>query len=268
MAKLNLTAALRAEYKRMFDTVTINAGKQAAVEGLVASLVANKDRYKAVGDPLGMPWHVVAVIHNMESSQNFTRHLHNGDPLTKRTTHVPAGRPATGTPPFTWEESAADALTLHGFPDWHDWTVAGTLYQLECYNGTGYRLYHPSVKTPYLWSFSNWYTQGKYIQDGTWSATAKSDQCGAAVLLRRMAEKQWIGFTDEPLPDPDRPPLMVNYAASKPSDPAVLAAAETLQAWLNTHAGIFVKVDGWPGKGTSDALKAVTGHHLPGDPRG
>jgi lysozyme family protein len=268
MAKLNLTDALRVEYKQMFDTETINTGKQPAVEGLIASLVANQARYHAVGDPLGMPWHVVAVIHNMESSQNFNKHLHNGDPLTARTTHVPVGRPTSGNPPFTWEQSATDALTLHGFPNWHDWTVAGTLYQLECYNGTGYRLYHPSVKTPYLWSFSNWYTAGKYIQDGTWSSTATSSQCGAAVLLRRMAEKQLIGFTDEPLPVADTPPLVVPYAAAKPSDPAVIAAAETFQTWLNTHAGIFVKVDGWAGQNSSNAFKAVTGHYLPGDPRG
>lgn len=268
MGKLTLTDALRAEYKKMFDGCTINAGRQGTVEALVTTLVANRARYKTAGDQLGMPWHVVAVIHNMESSQNFKKHLHNGDPLTARTTHVPKGYPKTGSPPFTWEASAADALTLHGFQNWHDWTVAGTLYQLECYNGTGYRLYHPGVKSPYLWSFSNWYVAGKYIADGTWSSTAKSDQCGAAVLLRRMAEKQLISFTDESLPAPAAPPLVVSYSASKPTDATVIAQAGTLQTWLNTHAGIFLKVDGWAGKGTSDAFKAVTGHYLPGDPRG
>ncbi len=97
----------------------------------------------------------------MEASQNFTRHLHNGDPLTARTRQVPAGRPRTGNPPFTWEASATDALTLDGFNSWTDWTVAGALFKLERFNGSGYRLYHPQVKSPYLWSFSNHYTEGQ-----------------------------------------------------------------------------------------------------------
>jgi len=267
MGRLDLTDALRAEYRTMFDTSSITASRQTAVEGLVASLIANKARYEAVAQPLGMPWHVVAVIHNMESSQSFSKHLHNGDPLTARTVHVPAGRPRTGSPPFTWEESATDALTMHGFASWHDWTVAGTLYQIECYNGTGYRLYHPDVKTPYLWSFCNWYTAGKYVADGTWSQTATSSQCGAAVLLRRMAEKQLIGFTDEPLPDPANGPLVVKYMTAKPSDPKLIADGTALQTWLNTHTGIHLKIDGWAGKGTSDAYKTVSGNYLPGDPR-
>ena len=268
MAKLKLTDALRSEYRALFDSCTINGNRQAAVETLVGKLAANRPRYDAVGKPLGIPWHFIAVIHNMESSQSFKGHLHNGDPLSARTKQVPAGRPKTGTPPFTWEQSAADALTMHGLPAWKDWTVAGTLYQLELYNGTGYRLFHPHVKTPYLWSFSNHYQRGKYVADGTWSETATSAQCGAAVLLRRMVEKQLIEFADQPLPQPGGPPLVVPFAAKKPTDPKVIANATALQKWLSTHLGIFLKPDGWAGKATSDAYKLVTGHHLPGDPRG
>jgi lysozyme family protein len=99
---------------------------------------------------------------------------------------VPAGRPVKGTPPFTWEESAADALTLRKIDQWKDWTIEGVLYQIEGYNGWGYRLHHPTVLTPYLWSFSNHYIKGKYIADGTWSDNAVSNQCGAGVLLKGM----------------------------------------------------------------------------------
>ena len=122
----------------------------------------------------------------MESSMNFKRHLHNGDPLSGRTIRVPAGRPLAGTPPFTWDESASDALILRKINQWKDWTIEGTLYQIEGYNGWGYRLHHPSVLSPYLWSFSNHYIKGKYIADGTWSDTAISNQCGAAVLLKYL----------------------------------------------------------------------------------
>ena len=62
------------------------------------------------------------------------------------------------------------------------------LFRLEAYNGSGYRDKHPDVKTPYLWSFSNHYTRGKYVADGTFSGTAVSRQCGAAVLLKRLTQ--------------------------------------------------------------------------------
>jgi hypothetical protein len=110
--------------------------------------------------------------------------------LKARTVHVPAGRPKTGKPPFTWEQSAIDALRGRGLGAWKDWSVPGTLYQLEAYNGFGYRDHHPTVPSPYLWSFSNHYTRGKYVADGRFSPTAVSQQVGAALLLKRLAGSQ------------------------------------------------------------------------------
>src|SRR6185503_10373839 len=111
----------------------------ADVDALVAQIAANRKRYAAAGAPVGTPWYVVGVIHALESSLNFSAHLHNGDPLTARTVQVPAGRPPTGIPPFQWEESAIDALTLEAFPSVKLWTVERIAYQLEAYNGWGYR---------------------------------------------------------------------------------------------------------------------------------
>jgi lysozyme family protein len=44
------------------------------------------------------------------------------------------------------------------------------------------------VPTPYLWSFSNHYERGKFVADGKFSSTARSQQCGAAVMLKLLAE--------------------------------------------------------------------------------
>ena len=55
-------------------------------------------------------------------------------------------------------------------------------------NGFGYRRFHSGVLSPYLWSYSNHYTSGKYVADGTFDPDAVSKQCGSAVILRRMAE--------------------------------------------------------------------------------
>ena len=194
MAGVALTSALRAEYQDLFDTCKVAENHEAEVGRIVGRIEANRSRYETVGVPLGIPWHVVAVIHNMEASLAFTTHLHNGDPLTARTVHVPKGRPPQGDPPFPWEVSAADALRFDEFDQWTDWTLPGTLYKLEGYNGWGYRRNHPAVFTPYLWSYSNHYTRGKYIADGKWSDTAVSQQCGAAVILRQMVEKGTIAF--------------------------------------------------------------------------
>jgi lysozyme family protein len=181
-----LNDTLKKEYLDLYYSCIIDPSKTAIVTGLINRMLSNKSRYEAVAKQLNIPWQFIGVIHNMEASMNFSSHLHNGDPLSRRTIHVPSGRPADGTPPFTWEQSAADALTLRKIDQCKDWTIEGMLYQIEGYNGWGYRLHHPSILTPYLWSFSNHYTKGKYIADGTWSDTAISNQCGAAVLLKMI----------------------------------------------------------------------------------
>ena len=209
----------------------------------------------------------------MEASLNFNRHLHNGDPLTARTTHVPKGRPVAGDPPFTWEVSASDALQLEGLDKVKNWTMPGILFQIEKYNGFGYRTRHPEVLTPYLWSFSNQYRKGKFTADGKFDPEATSQQCGAAVILRRMSETGVIVFDADGVPQPDfkdapaPPPIssfepLVAFSETEKSE-----TAKVLQRSLNALPGIFVKVDGVPGTRTSDAFQKVTGHLLKGDPR-
>ena len=183
-----LTRQLAREYSLLYESCLIRPSRKAAVAQISRKLTANRARYEKVAKALRMPWYVVAVIHSLEAGGDFTRHLHNGDPLTARTTHVPAGRPKAGRPPFTWEASAIDALSYQGFAGWKNWSVPGALYKLEGYNGWGYRDHHQMVKSPYLWSFSNHYTKGKYVADGRFSPTAVSQQCGAAVLLKRLQE--------------------------------------------------------------------------------
>ena len=191
--------SLLSNYAILFLACEINPTHFQQVDNIIKKIQANSARYLKVADLSGVPWYVVAVIHNMESSLDFTKHLHNGDPLTQRTIHVPAGRPKAGNPPFTWEESAVDALSMKNFDS--DWSLPATLKKLEDYNGTGYRKYHPTVNTPYLWSGSNQYTSGKYVADGDFSSTAISNQIGAAVILKRMMDQGIIPPFLVPAPD-------------------------------------------------------------------
>jgi lysozyme family protein len=253
-----LTATLRETYQRLFDTCEIRDRYGAIVERMATTLVGKRGTYEGIEGETGVPWYVVGLIHAMEAYPPFSMagHLHNGDPLTARTVQVPKGRPKVGEPPFTWAESAVDALRFERFDRWSDWTVPGILYKLERYNGWGYRQHHPEVLTPYLWSFTNHYTRGKYTSDGRFSDTAVSKQCGAAALLRRMMERGDI----QPVSDGPAMPLIRFKKGAAPH-------VEALQRFLNSCPGIAVKVDGKPGKRTSAALREVTGHYLVGDPR-
>jgi lysozyme family protein len=78
-------------------------------------------------------------------------------------------------------------MALKKFHEETDWSLAHLLYRFEAYNGFGYR--GRGINTPYLWSFSNQYTKGKYVADGRYDANAVSKQCGAAVLVKELAER-------------------------------------------------------------------------------
>lgn len=184
---MQFTAALRDEYRRLFSTAKVRPERQALVAQTVASLVSHKPRYEKAGNPVGVPWWMVAVIHDLEASQNFNTHLHNGDPLTHKTVHVPAGRPP-GSPPFTWERSARDALMLDGLTHVADWSISHALFRLEGFNGFGYRNPTIDIPSPYLWSFCQHYTKGKFDADGHYDPNLVSQQCGAGVLLRVMVD--------------------------------------------------------------------------------
>jgi lysozyme family protein len=251
--------ALRQEYERLFSTCRMRKARLAEVDGIVDRIVRSRKRYEAAGAPIGTPWYVIGAIHALEAGLRFDTHLHNGDPLTGRTVHVPARRPANGKPPFTWEESAADALGLKRFGSWKPWDAAGALFKLEEYNGFGYRLFHPDVKSPYLWSYSNHYTRGKYVADGRWDPKAVSRQSGAAVILRRMVDRGIVSGLSE-RGAPASPPI--RYSGGD-----VLPRGRELQTFLNRFPGVSLEADGRLGTQTSDALERVIGHRLRGDPR-
>jgi lysozyme family protein len=180
-------ASLKSEYARLFSTLEVREDLSETAGWYLTMMKKARTRYEAVGKDLGVPWFFIAATHGLEASFNFRAHLHNGDyPLTARTRQVPAGRPTVWLPPADWESSAKDALKLLGFANQPDWSLERTLYRLEAYNGFGYR--RRGVATPYLWSYSNHYDRGKFVADGTWNAKARSQQCGAAVMIKMLAE--------------------------------------------------------------------------------
>lgn len=163
------------------------------INSTLAIVQKGKARYQSVEASSGVPWWFVGVLHMLEASGDFSRHIHNGDPLTARTVHVPAGRPVAGNPPFSWEFSTNDAMTwkewtpdtVRRLPDGSaDWTLPTVLWRLEGWNGFGYR--NKGVRSPYLWAGCNLEQPGRYVADGSWNPDTWSKQIGAAVLLKTM----------------------------------------------------------------------------------
>lgn len=255
--------ALRKEYNDLLTTCEIKPSRLGEVQAICNKIVRNQERYKAIGDDNDVPWFMVAVIHSLEGDLDFETHLHNGDSLKRRTVNDPPGRPP-GNPPFTFEESAKDALAFDKMNVNLEKTFAGICFKLEGFNGFGSRA--RGIHTPYLWSFSNHYTAGKFVADGKFNPTAVSKQCGGAVILRRLLEMKEISFVEHQAPAPQDDPLIV-FSTKKPKDPELLQRVINFQRMLNTQPGIFLVADGVAGKKTSDATRAVFGRFLEGDPR-
>lgn len=175
---------LKPIYEAYYASCVIRPERAGEVAWHRNKLLQYRPRYEAVAAKTGVPWWFVGIAHALEASFNFNGHLHNGDPLSSRTVNVPRKRPALWNPPNDWESSAVDALTFKNFNGLDDWSLAACLYRWESYNGFGY--YSRTVNSPYLWSFSNHYAQGKFVADHKYDPQAVSKQCGAAVMLKAL----------------------------------------------------------------------------------
>ncbi len=209
---------------------------------IAKSLVDARVRYKAVEAKTGVPWFVIAVIHERESSQNWGRSLAQGDPWNQVSTHVPAGRG-----PFTsWEAAAIDALVNCGpYLARKKWRDAGEiLTNLELYNGAGYA--NRGVPSPYDWAGTNQYVSGKYVADGVYDPSHVDTQPGCAgMILSMMVLDPSIKMDGATVPV-ILPPLQPN-----PRD------GQWLQTSLNKlGANPQLVVDGIVGPATRNAVRA------------
>ena len=180
-----------------------------------------KARYRAVEAKTGVPWPVIAVIHERECSQDWTGSLAQGDPWNKVSVHIPVGRG-----PFrSWEEAASDAL-VNCAPYAArnaDWSIGGTLTKLEEYNGLGYA--SRGIPSPYIWSGTDQYKSGKYVRDGVYNADAVDQQLGCAgLLMAMMVLDPTIAFAGSAITPANPPPTTLNPSPSeipKPLPPSI-----------------------------------------------
>jgi lysozyme family protein len=145
-------------------------------------LVDYKARYDEIEADTGVPWWVVAVIHEREASQNFSRSIAQGDRWDEVSVNEPRGRG-----PFkSFKEAAHDALV--NCPPfaarWKDWSAGGAMTLLERYNGLGYA--KRGIPSPYIWSGTDQYVKGKYVRDGVFDPDFVDKQLGCAGLVLAM----------------------------------------------------------------------------------
>ena len=218
-------AALTAKNARRWSIAKMTRGPEFGMPA--RRLVAAKNRYLAVQAQTGVPWFIIAVIHERESSQRWDRSLAQGDPWNAVSVHVPRGRG-----PFkSWEEAAIDALAAcHPFlAKQKDWTAGPALTHLENYNGLGYA--NRGIPSPYVWSGTDQYRSGKYVSDGVFDPNAVDKQLGCAGLIlamRAIDPSVSFGDTSRPIdfpPPPDIPaPLPVGKQSFWQIVGAILAA--------------------------------------------
>lgn len=179
--------ALAPWFMTLWQSCEIRPERLAEAKKLYAKMLLHKSTYDYVEAKTGVPWIVVAGIHEKEGSMRFDRNLHNGQRLNQVTTIVPKGRG-----PFnSFEESAVDALIgEHAHSKKYaidrakkaNWSIEACLWFCHNYNGWGYL--NKNIYSPYLWCGTNHYTKGGYYADGKYSSEHVIQNLGIAVILK------------------------------------------------------------------------------------
>ncbi|HWJ99452.1 MAG TPA: peptidoglycan-binding protein [Xanthobacteraceae bacterium] len=201
--------ALKTNIAAQWSAMKIPAQYLPALDRTAAKLVGDKERYLSLERRSSVPAIVTMVIAERESGADPRMSLAQGDRWDRVTVHVPKGRG-----PFkSWEDAAVDALQIDGLDriGRESWTIERALFQLEKYNGFGYRRY--GVPSAYVWASTTIYQGGKFIADGKFSRSAWDIQLGVAALMARIGHAE--------------PALMLPGAADLPHDHPIHMASQT-----------------------------------------
>lgn len=217
---------LRTEYLALWAGSSILPERKSEVYATARQIIALRPRYDVVSRATGVPWYLIGIYHSLECSLSFEKHLHNGDSLARRTVREPKGYPKTHDGPFTWEESAIDALKIKKFDKITDWSIERIAFCLEKMNGYGYRRASINIHSPYLWSFTTAYRRGKFVRDGVYSKEAVSQQVGGMALLKALMEL-------EPLQIDVRKPTVVEIPSPKAEIPEPKTVPTAVQSKTN-----------------------------------
>jgi lysozyme family protein len=231
---------------------TLDSNLQWELDRFKALWAEHRTRYEAVSKETDVPAMLIAAIHYRECSGDFTRYLHQGDPLGKAAVRVP-----TNIPIFhDWHKAAVHAINMKSSirdsvgidAETRDPVQLATF--AEAYNGLGY--HNRDRVSPYVYSGTDVYTGGKYVKDGVFSATAKDKQLGVMVMMDSVGGLEGIDMG--PL-TPERAWARVTSGSLVLRQGSDGVAVEHLQGLL-AAAGQDVTVDGDFGPGTRRVVAA------------
>lgn len=168
----------------LYTSAALQDSRVAEIRNTAELIKENRSRYEVVEKETGVPWWFIGVLHYREASLSFKTHLHNGDSLSARTKNVPKGYPKTGSPPFTWEYSAVDALKYDKLTGLEWSSMQKALDRAERFNGVGYR--SRGLPSPYVWAATSVQKIGKFVEDGKFSATTWDKQLGVAAIWKAL----------------------------------------------------------------------------------
>lgn len=172
--------SLRQDHAENLSKMKILEKIRPALEKFRQKALANRGRYEQVAAQTGVPWKLIAALHNRESGMNFDTYLHNGQKLGTPTTAVPVGKLF-----YDWETAAIDALQAKRNNINQNSDLADQLAYSESYNGLGYRRpgFGPSG---YVYAGTNIYQGGKYVKDGVYDPNHFDQQLGVAPMLMAL----------------------------------------------------------------------------------
>ncbi|MDA5634274.1 peptidoglycan-binding protein [Agrobacterium sp. ST15.16.024] len=261
------------DYQTLWDTMEIRADWRDDAEFAARKVVESQKRYAAVVSGTTVPWWFVAIVHCMECSFKFDRHLLNGDPLSGRTVRVPANQPPFGSPPYDWETAARYAMTYEELDKITDWSLPNVLNRWHRYNGVKNEYQRRKIPTPYLWSGCYHYEKGKYTRDRYFDPEVPSKQVGAAIILKTLIEMGAVslGATNVLKANPlaatenlsllshDLPGAAFKSIEQELAFPGALkvgsssSGVKRLQEWLHLN-GYYTSIDGDFGASTETML--------------
>ena len=146
--------ALRSANARRWANARLTRNLTPAAKALAAA----KARYRTVEASTGVPWFVIAAIHERECSQDWS------GPGAGRSMGQGFGSCSGRTRAVQIVGRCGDRCADHCAPYAarnEDWTIGGPLTTLEQYNGLGYAA--RGVPCPYVWAGTDQYRSGKYF---------------------------------------------------------------------------------------------------------
>jgi len=176
-------------YRNLYATMVVLDKHKSAVKNACDRIKKNRSRYELAAEmvnkahSLKVNWKVIACIHSLEASGDFSKNLANGQNIKMKTTIVPKGL----GPWESFEHSCVDAIGHERWDNVNFDDIGSVLRCIESYNGYGYM--RRGKNSPYLWSFSqHGIGTGRYVSDGRYDSTSVSQQVGWSLLYKELSK--------------------------------------------------------------------------------